>query len=160
MIYIYIYIMCLSVCLYPPNVKASKRSGPKCLIIWPQRRFMNAQNYTKEMSSCHKLYFFNLCIYATRSRRHLLFQTINSVWSNNISLKYYRFTSSGCKNIGIRKFEFVAKNHFLCLYKFLIFVKFWIFWKSIIKSWNIRMPSLVYILTELYQIYWNYWTIM
>ena len=87
MIYIYIYIMCLSVCLYPPNVKTSKRSGPKCLIIWPQRRFMNAQNYTKK-SSGHKLNFFNPCIFATRSRRHLLFQTMNSVWSNNISLKF------------------------------------------------------------------------
>jgi len=29
-------------------------------------------------------------------------------------LKYQRFTPSGCKDIGIRKFEFVAKNPFLC----------------------------------------------
>ena len=35
---------------------------------------------------------------------------MNSVWSNNISLKYLRFTSQGCKNIGIRKIEFVAKT--------------------------------------------------
>ena len=36
-----------------------------------------------------------------------------SVRSNHISLKYQRFTPSGCKNIGIRKFKFVAKTQFL-----------------------------------------------
>jgi len=40
-------------------------------------------------------------------------QTMNSVGSKRLRLKYQRFTSSGCKDIGIRKFEFVAKNHFL-----------------------------------------------
>ena len=29
---------------------------------------------------------------------------------DQIGLKYHRFTSSGCKDIGIRKFEFVAKT--------------------------------------------------
>ena len=29
-------------------------------------------------------------------------------------MKYQRFTSSGCKDKGIRKFEFVGKNQFLC----------------------------------------------
>ena len=33
--------------------------------------------------------------------------------SNNLSLKYQTFTPSGCKDIGIRKFEFVAKTQFL-----------------------------------------------
>jgi len=28
-------------------------------------------------------------------------------------LKYQRFTPSGCKDIGARKFEFVAKTQFL-----------------------------------------------
>ena len=37
---------------------------------------------------------------------------MNSIRSNNLSLKYQRFTPSGCTNIGIRKFEFVAKFNF------------------------------------------------
>ena len=32
---------------------------------------------------------------------------MNSVRPNNLSLKYQRFTSSDCKDIGIRPFEFV-----------------------------------------------------
>ena len=38
---------------------------------------------------------------------------MNSVGSNNVSLKYQRPTPFGCKDIGIRKFEFVAKTQFL-----------------------------------------------
>ena len=34
--------------------------------------------------------------------------------SYNLSLKYQRFTPSGCKGIGIRKFRFVAITQFLC----------------------------------------------
>ena len=37
---------------------------------------------------------------------------MNSVRSNNIRLKYQRGTSLGSKDIGIRKFEFMAKNQF------------------------------------------------
>ena len=37
------------------------------------------------------------------------------VRSNHKSLKYQRFTLSGCKDIGIRKFKFVAKTQFICL---------------------------------------------
>ena len=33
-----------------------------------------------------------------------------SVLSNNLSLKYYRFTPSGCNDIGIRKFEICDKD--------------------------------------------------
>ena len=32
-----------------------------------------------------------------------------------LSFKYQRFTSSDCKDIGIRQFEFVTKTHFFCL---------------------------------------------
>ena len=32
--------------------------------------------------------------------------------SNNLNLKYQRFTPSGCKDIGIRKFEFLAQTQF------------------------------------------------
>ena len=38
---------------------------------------------------------------------------MNYVRSNNLSLKYQRFASSGSKDIGIIKFEFVAKTQFL-----------------------------------------------
>ena len=39
---------------------------------------------------------------------------MNSVTSNNVILKSQRFTHLNCKDIGIRKFEFVAKTQFLC----------------------------------------------
>ena len=38
---------------------------------------------------------------------------MNSVRSNNLSLKYQRFTPSDWKDIGIRKFDFVAKTQFI-----------------------------------------------
>ena len=38
---------------------------------------------------------------------------MNSVASNYLSLKYQKSTTSGSIDIGIRKFEFVAKNQFL-----------------------------------------------
>ena len=34
---------------------------------------------------------------------------MNSVRSDNLSLKYQRFILSGCKDIGIRKLEYGAK---------------------------------------------------
>ena len=47
----------------------------------------------------------------------------NSVTLNNYSLKYHRYTPSGCNGTGIRKFEFMAKAQFLtklCLiYRYL-----------------------------------------
>ena len=49
--------------------------------------------------------------------RPLIFQTMNAVRSNNVSLKYQRFTSSDCKDIMITKIEFVAKTQFLCTIK-------------------------------------------
>ena len=38
---------------------------------------------------------------------------MNYVRSNSLSLKNQMFTLSYCKDIGIRKFEFVAKTQFL-----------------------------------------------
>ena len=38
---------------------------------------------------------------------------MNSVKSKSLSLKYKRFTPSGYKHTEIRKFELVAKTHFL-----------------------------------------------
>ena len=66
-------------------------------------------NIEKEMSFCHKL--FPPYILATLCRRPMIIQTINSVRSNSLSLKYYRFIPSGCKDIGIRKFDFA---HLFC----------------------------------------------
>ena len=71
-------------------------------------------NALKELSFCHKLWFSNSYLaknnLATHSLRPLIFQTINSVRSNSLSLKYQRFTSSGFKDIGVRKCKFVAKT--------------------------------------------------
>jgi len=40
---------------------------------------------------------------------------MNSVRSNNLSLKYQRVTTSGFKDIGVSIFKFVAKTQFLML---------------------------------------------
>ena len=42
-----------------------------------------------------------------------IFLTINSVRSNELNLKYQRFRTIICKDIGIRKFYFGATNKFL-----------------------------------------------
>ena len=42
-----------------------------------------------------------------------IFNTIKSVRSINLSLKYLRFHPSGCNDIETRKFEFAAKIQFL-----------------------------------------------
>ena len=42
-----------------------------------------------------------------------MFQTKNSVRSNNIGLKYQRFTTLGSKDIGIITSEFVAETQLL-----------------------------------------------
>ena len=47
---------------------------------------------------------------------------MNPVRSNNLSLKYHRFTPSGCTYIRIRKSEFVAKTQFFLLNYFLYVV--------------------------------------
>ena len=56
---------------------------------------------------------FPAYILTTRCRRPLIFQTMYTVRLNSISLKYHRFTPSGCKDIGLRKFEFVATTQIL-----------------------------------------------
>ena len=45
--------------------------------------------------------------------RPLIFQTVNSARSKSLRFIYQRFTPSSCKDIGIKKFEFVSKNSFL-----------------------------------------------
>ena len=39
---------------------------------------------------------------------------MNSGGSSNVSLKYERYVSSGCWDLGIIKLRFVAKTQFLC----------------------------------------------
>ena len=39
------------------------------------------------------------------------------VRSNNVSLQYQRFILLGCKDIRVRKFEFMAKTQFLYVIK-------------------------------------------
>ena len=50
---------------------------------------------------------------------HLIFQTVNSVKSK-FQMSSQRFTPSGCKDIEIRKFEFVANTQILCSEKITI----------------------------------------
>ena len=54
----------------------------------------------------------DLSIFATQCSKPLIFQTMNSVRSNNLSLKYSKCKPSGCKDIRIRKFEFCGKDTF------------------------------------------------
>ena len=50
----------------------------------------------------------DLFIFATRFRRPLMFQTMNSVRSKSLSFKNQKLKPSGYKDIGIRIFMFVA----------------------------------------------------
>ena len=52
---------------------------------------------------------------------------MNSVRSNNVSLKYQRFATLGSKNIGILNSEFVAKTQFLYL-EYLMIENVWQGW--------------------------------
>ena len=47
---------------------------------------------------------------------NLIFQTMYSARSDNLSLKYQRCTSSDCEDIGNRKLEFVTLNSFPLLW--------------------------------------------
>ena len=110
----------------------------------------------KELSFCKKKrWVSDFYIFAIWCCRRLIFKIMNSAWSNSLSLKYQRFTSSeaelkefeprfkvsrfkpalnwnrfladfsfgsnslnsgsGCKDIEIRIFEFVAETQFLYL---------------------------------------------
>ena len=68
---------------------------------------------TKELSFCHKLWFYNRHIFSTWLCKPLIFQT-NIIWSKMIhSLKYRKFPTFECKDIRITKSEFVTKTQFL-----------------------------------------------
>ena len=75
------------------------------LSYWFNRAFISARKELKFLKIpkgtefFHKLYFSNLYIFATQCRRPLIFQTMNSVRPNNLSLKYQRFTYIDCKDV-------------------------------------------------------------
>ena len=60
------------------------------------------ENKWKEIEFLPRTLLSNFYIFGTGSCKPLIFQTINSVRLNSLSLKYQRFTPSGCKYIGIR----------------------------------------------------------
>ena len=59
----------------------------------------------KELSLWYKLRFSNAIFFVTQCRRPQIFQTMNYVRSNSLSLKYQGFSSSDCQDIEIRKFK-------------------------------------------------------
>ena len=70
----------------------------------------------KELSFSHKFWFSNWYTFATWWCWPLIFQTI-IIWSKIVhSLKYLRSPTLKCKDIGIRKSEFVTKTQFLYPY--------------------------------------------
>ena len=74
------------------------------------------KNYliSKELSLCHNLKFSNPYIYRIWCFRLLIFQT-KIIWCNKIHrLKYLKSTTFGCRDIGIRKSEFVSMTQLLC----------------------------------------------
>ena len=76
----------------------------------------------KELSFCTNSDF---PIFSTQCWWPMIFQTMNSVRSNNISFKSPRFKPSGCRDIGIRTFKFVVKTQFLY---------YWIFYRQIFSD--------------------------
>ena len=59
---------------------------------------------TKKLGLCRNPKFtINPYVFETRCHRPLIFKTIKSVRSNNLSLTYLRITLWGWKDIGIRK---------------------------------------------------------
>ena len=86
------------------------------------------------MRFCHKLWFSIPYIFATQCCRPWIFQTINSVRSNNLSLKYQRFRPPGCRDIGFRNFEFVAKLNFFRFRNQIL--RFLCFYEMYMKSYK------------------------
>ena len=60
---------------------------------------------SQKLRFCHKLWFSNPYIFPIQCGRPLIFQSMNYVRSNNLSLKYQMFTPTGCKDIEIWTFK-------------------------------------------------------
>ena len=83
----------------------------------------------KELSFYHKLWFYNRHIFSTWWCKPLICQTI-IIWSKMIhSLKYLRSPTIKCKDIGIRKSEFVTKTQFFSQ---------WMISSRTLESWFLR----------------------
>ena len=68
----------------------------------------------KELNLCPKLWIYNPFIFGSQCCRLLIFQT-KIIWCIKIhSLKYLKSTTFGCRDIGIRKSEFVSMTQLLC----------------------------------------------
>ena len=105
----------------------------KFLMIRNNHVFEDLRKICEETKMVQRNWVFatesNFNIIATQCRRPLMFQTMKAVRSNNVSLKYQRFTSSGCKDIRIPNIEFVAKTQFLlhaCTEFLRIYTNTWI----------------------------------
>ena len=72
--------------------------------------------FGSKLSLCHKLRFSKPSIFGTGCPKLLIFQTQIISSDRNHSLKNLRSTPLGCKDIVIRKSEFVAKTQFHCLH--------------------------------------------
>ena len=76
--------------------------GPKLKVLFGQSQIILTKNslndlrcyktIQKKLSLYHKLWFSNSFSFATQCCRPYILQTFNSVRSNNLNLKYHRFT--------------------------------------------------------------------
>ena len=71
------------------------------------------KNLFKGIESLPQTLISNHYIFGTKCWRPKIFQTMNSVRSNILSLNYQRFTTSGFSEMGFWIFEFVTKTQFL-----------------------------------------------
>jgi len=83
-----------------------ERKKKKKLNQNPPMNIRNLPSLWKGIQSFHN-------IFVTKCFRPQIFQIMNSIILNNQSLKYQRFTRSDCKDIGLRRLEFVTKTQFL-----------------------------------------------
>ena len=108
----------MGVCLFLPPTHLDRLASTFWLEnseeLWEWSHFFD--NITRGIMSSHKLWFSNPYIFATHWRRPWIFPTMNYIRSNNLSLKWQRFTPSGWKDIWIRQFKFVSKTQFLWKY--------------------------------------------
>ena len=78
------------------SAESSSLAGEEAKICRKER-----SRITKELSFRRRLWSFNPYIYLNKCRKPLIFQTINSVRSNILSLKYQTFQPSDLKDLGI-----------------------------------------------------------
>ena len=129
-----LYYSNISIILFPHSNISLVRPNSFIFIVRPNSQISYelpnldfSIRYLKELSFCHKLCLANPDIFATWCCRPLIFQTMISVRSNNLILKYQGFTPSGCKDIGLRTFKFVANTQFLYIFMFIDLIYLFLF---------------------------------